>query len=208
MNRCNCLAAWMMLGWLTLAGCDSVTDNVAEETPEQVAAVAISPADGTTFSDHLTVTLSTPTEGATIYYTLDGNNPVEATGIEYDGPFEIASSDLDSPWVTVQARAVKDEMLPSSMVSIELTAMDVPLTMPSVTPASREFSSSLTVTMTTTVTDGEIRYTTDGSDPTASSKKYTGSFSVTATTTVKARVYQGSLMPSAIVTRTYTLVAE
>lgn len=202
MSRCN-WTAWMVLGVLALVGCDSTTDDTTDDTLEQVAAVAISPADGATFSDSITVTLSTMTEGATIYYTLDGNNPVEDTGIEYTGPFEVASSELDSPWVTVKARAVKDEMLPSSMVSIELTAMDVPLATPTVTD-SGTFTSSKAVTMTTTVTDGVIRYTTDNSDPTAASTRYISPLSLSATTTVKARVYKGDLTPSAVVTRTYT----
>ena len=43
----------------------------------------------------LSVTLSNPNPSGTIYYTLDGSAPTRANGILYDGPIEIASSDIE-----------------------------------------------------------------------------------------------------------------
>ena len=52
--------------------------------------------------------------------------------------------------------------------------------------------------------DGEIYYTTDGTNPTVSSTKYTTPFSVTSGTVVKAIAVQTGLKPSNVVSKTVT----
>jgi hypothetical protein len=53
---------------------------------------------------------------------------------------------------------------------------------------------------------GQIRYTLDGSVPTASSALYAVPLNVTAARTIKARVFQNGLLPSAVIAKTYMLV--
>lgn len=55
--------------------------------------------------------------------------------------------------------------------------------------ASGTFSSSFSLALSGTVSGQEIRYTTNGSLPTASSTLYSGPFNVGATTLVRARIY-------------------
>lgn len=50
---------------------------------------------------------------------------------------------------------------------------------------------------------GEIRYTTDGSMPTASSDLYTAPLQITSTTVVRARSFDPNQWPSAVATSTY-----
>ena len=57
---------------------------------------------------------------------------------------------------------------------------------PSVSPASGTYLATQTVTMSSTVAGATIRYTTDGTDPTASSTAYSSSISVDASVTIKA----------------------
>ncbi len=76
---------------------------------------------------------------------------------------------------------------------------------PSVNPASGNFSLTQSVTMSTAVPGGVIRYTTDGIDPGPTSDIYTSALLLTSTTTVKARVFPLAGDPSAVVTRVYTL---
>lgn len=65
------------------------------------------------------------------------------------------------------------------------------------------YSNSLSITMSTPVPGGTIRYTTDGSDPNQSSARYNVAFSVNRSMVVKARVYADGLMPSRIITKSY-----
>lgn len=66
-----------------------------------VATPVISPADGTTFSGSLTVTITCPTSGATIYYTTNGSNPT-ASSTQYSGAFTVNAT------TTIKARAYKN----------------------------------------------------------------------------------------------------
>lgn len=72
---------------------------------EMVAKPVANISSGVTISGGTQIELTCETEGATIYYTLDGSCPCdEATRHKYDGPFTIATD------VIVKAIAVKDDM--------------------------------------------------------------------------------------------------
>ena len=79
---------------------------------------------------------------------------------------------------------------------------------PDIVPESRSYPGSVEVVMSTTVPGGEIRYTLDGSEPTAASPIYAGPFTLTATTTVRARVLRTNLADSPITTRNYLITAD
>ena len=53
------------------------------------------------------------------------------------------------------------------------------------------FSGSTTVTISCDDTEAEVRYTLDGTDPTAESTLYQASFTISETTTVKAKAFKG-----------------
>lgn len=72
------------------------------------------PAPGVTFTPSLTVSLSCPTEGATIRYTTDGSDPTDTSNI-YSAPFNISATTI------IKARAYKSGMLPSKIVTAEYT---------------------------------------------------------------------------------------
>ena len=70
-------------------------------------------------------------------------------------------------------------------------------------------TASKRVTITNSTVGAEIRYTTNGVDPTVSSALYTGAFNIYATTTVKARGYKSGMLASeiavAVITKPATL---
>lgn len=82
------------------------------------------------------------------------------------------------------------------------------------TPPSQTFRDRLEVTLATTVAGAEIRYTTDGTVPTASSSRYAGSpVALTGTTQLRAQVFVGGAaggrMSSAVyIARTFDLSSK
>src|SRR5699024_12153609 len=63
------------------------------------------------------VTLETRTDGAEIYYTLDGSDPSE-NGVLYDGPISIETD------VTIKTIAQKEDLAPSVVTEFSYTVYD------------------------------------------------------------------------------------
>jgi len=62
-----------------------------------------------------------------------------------------------------------------------------------ITPEANVFTNQVEVTMSDATGGVQIRYTTDGSEPTLASALYTGPFTLTDTTVVKARAFRSGL---------------
>src|SRR5205085_518391 len=74
---------------------------------------------------------------------------------------------------------------------------------PVLSPAGGRFTGAQQVTIATTTPRAAIRYTTDGSEPTAASTLYASALSLSATTTVKARAFRSDLADSGTATGTF-----
>ncbi len=150
----------------------TATFIVEELNPEQPI---ISPVGGTVFEGSLSVSISCPTEGATIHYTTDGSNPAAESPVYKR--FKISGK------TTVKAVAEKDGML-SEVVTAEYALGQCAEV---VVDAATSFTGSKTKVLLSCVTaDATIRYTLDGSEPNSHSRKYTGPFCVTESCVVKA----------------------
>ena len=77
---------------------------------------------------------------------------------------------------------------------------------PTFSPAAGSYTGQVLVSMATATSGAMIRYTTDGSDPTASSTVYSAPLMVASTVTVSARAFQNGLTTSARATATYTII--
>ena len=75
---------------------------------------------------------------------------------------------------------------------------------PQFSPSSCLFYPSTNVTISCATDGAEIRYTTDGSDPTESSTLYNGQIFIDDDATIKARAWESGMNPSVVVTATYT----
>lgn len=64
-----------------------------------------------------------------------------------------------------------------------------PLLTPTITPACATFTNEVEVTLATPFGNGEIRYTTNGNQPTSSSQLYTGPLTFGSSTHLRARVF-------------------
>lgn len=143
--------------------------------------------DGGKFVGPQTVTITTKTKGAVIYYTTDGSEPTEKSE-RYTEPFDINKS------VTVKAVAVKEGMENSKVA--EASFEKAKAKKPEITPDGGKFFESKLVTITTKTEDAEIYYTTDGSEPDKNSKKYTEPFAINSSVTVKAVVIKAGMEDS------------
>lgn len=74
--------------------------------------------DGSQIEANTRLSITTSTNGARIYYTIDGMEPTQETGILYEDAIVIESA------VTVKAIAVKDKYRNSNMVSASYTVID------------------------------------------------------------------------------------
>ncbi len=128
-------------------------------TPNAVAPV-ISP-NGGTFTTTQSVTLTTTTATASIYYTLDGSIPTTGSNL-YTGPISISGD------ITINAIASAPGYLQSgvSSATFTFTSEAPPVTFQ---PAAGTYNSAQQVTLSDTDTAAAIHYTTDGSTPTAAS---------------------------------------
>jgi glucosylceramidase len=151
---------------------------------------------GGTFTSVQTVSLSDATNGATIYYTLDGSTPTTVS-TQYSGALTISKT------TTVSAIAVASGYNTSAVASATYTIPTVAT--PTFTPATGTYYKSQSVTLSDSTAGATIYYTTDGSSPTAASTAYTAAISVTQTTTINAVAIAADYLNSPVATGAYTI---
>ena len=124
-----------------------------------------------------------------IYYTLDGSEPTEETGLLYTLPIEITRS------VTVKAIAVKYGYTPSETVTLEYLLPILYAPAASVLPGSYDAVQYVDLTAEA---GAEMYYTTDGSDPLENGLRYGASIVLTGDTCLKACAVKDGLVSDVI----------
>ena len=150
-----------------------------------------------TYYNTFDVSMSTPTAGATMRYTLDGSDPTASSTL-YTAPVAISSSS------TLKAKAFKNNWNDSGIASVSYTLKVVA---PTFNPLPDTYTTPQSVTIATTTPGTEIYYTTDGSDPYANSTLYTGPVLISTTSTLKARAYKTGWSSSNISSAQYIISA-
>jgi len=141
-------------------------------------------------TDSPTVTLTSATTGAIIYYTIDGNVPTVLAGTQYTGPIPITSTTPAT--ITIKAIAAKDGMTTSGMFTSAGYVFTAPpvasVDTPTATPSSGNYypGDTVTVTLATTTSGATIYYTTDGTTPTSSSTQYSQGAQISITSSTAA----------------------
>ena len=166
-----------------------------------VSAPGFSPAPGT-YTSAQTVTISSATSGASIRYTTDGSTPTATTGTVYSAPITISST------TTLKAIAYKSGMTDSSVTTGTYTISTI-VSAPVFSPAAGTYTSAQTVTISSATSGASIRYTTDGSTPTASTGTvYSAPITLSSTTTLKAIAYKSGMTNSSVTSGTYTITSS
>ena len=161
-----------------------------------VGAPSFSPVAGT-YASAQSVAISSATTGASIRYTTDGTTPTSSTGTVYSSAVTVSSN------TTLKAIAYKSGMLDSNVTT---AAYNIQVAAPAFSPVAGTFSTAQSVTLASTTTGATIRYTTDGSTPTASTGTiYSAAIAVNATTTIKAIAYKTGMNDSDVSSATYTI---
>ena len=136
----------------------------------------------------VTVYMGSAVPGADIYYTTDGSIPTALSTL-FTSPIEINQTTL------VKAVAIYNNT--SSDVVSNWYNINQRCTEPVINPNGGNFTGSVTVNLTTTTPNAEIRYTTNGAEPTTYSTKYTAPFDLgIGEHVVKAKTFHSSLSPS------------
>ena len=165
-----------------------------------VANPIFSPASTSSYTP-LSITIDTDTEDATIRYTLNGMDPSPSYGTVYSSAITVPSNTT----MFIKAIAYKDGWTPSAVVaayySVTGTVADVTFT-----PAGGIYTSTMEVELNSVTEGATIRYTTDGSDPTALSNVYNRPITLNSgTTTIKAAAFRSGWQQSGVTQETYTI---
>ncbi|GEM_PF-3430308 len=162
----------------------------------QAAAPLFSPEAGTVVPG-TKVAITSATEGAKIYYTLDGSVPTTASA-EYDQPIEVTGD------MTIKAIAVADGYLESEVAAAEYTVI-VPAALPTFDPESGEVEFGAKVTIASATEGAKIYYTLDESVPTTASVEYDQPIELTGDMTIKAIAVADGYLESEVATAVYTV---
>jgi hypothetical protein len=97
---------------------------------------------------------------------------------------------------------------PVTYTLVNVSASSTPtVDTPTISPNGGSHVGSVQVTLSCTTSGADIRYTTDGNDPTASSTLYSAPFTLTESKTVKARAFKSAMSDSAVASAGFTITA-
>lgn len=169
----------------------------ANTAPTKVATPTFNPVQGT-YSSAITVSISCATAGATIRYTLDGSTPTASSTV-YNGSMAVGASK------TIKAIAMKSGLTNSDVGSATYTIGTSKAATPTFSPAAGTYTGAISVTISSATSGATIRWTDNGSTPTASSPVYSGPMAVGASKTIKAIAIKSGLTNSDVGSATYTI---
>jgi hypothetical protein len=167
--------------------------------PAQAATPTFAPGPGT-YTSEQSVTLSSTTAGATVYYTLDGSSPTLAS-LVYSIPIAVSTT------TTINAIAVASGFAESGIAMGTYTInLPTQAATPTFSPPPGEYTEAQVVTLSCSTPGATIYYTFDDSGPSpGSTREYTGPIDVFTTTTIKAIGIADGYASSGTATGTYTI---
>ena len=173
-----------------------VPSSVASATfALNAAAPVFSPVAGS-YPSPLTVTLTSATPTAKIYYTPNPSAPTQF--VVYTGPFSLATSGK------VYALAQETGFTTSATVSAAYTIQTSAAT-PVFSVAAGTYPTAQSVSISDSTSGAVIYYTANGTTPTTSSAVYSGAVTVSATETLKAIAVAPGFTNSAVGTAAYVI---
>lgn len=167
-------------------------------TVQQVALPIFNPAEGV-YPTAQSVVITCATPGATIRFTTDGTFPSE-TSSAFSVPINISLSTT----MTIRAKSFLTGWASSATATGVYTITGTVAT-PVFTPAAGTYTIAQNVTISCATGGAQIRYTTNGAEPTASSPLYSAPVTISSTRTLKAKAFLTGWNPSSTATGFYTI---
>ena len=174
------------------------TYTSSEVVKETVATPAITPNGGELKYGNNTVSIACDTDGATIYYTIDGTEPTTSS-TKYTGAFTLSSN------ATVKAIAVKTGWNNSSVASASFTYTVETVATPVIAPNGGEIEAGTTISISCATSGATIYYSTNGAEPTT---VYSAPFALNEAATVKAVAKKTGWNNSATAQASFTIKQE
>ena len=152
-------------------GTPTEPDTPAQNTPPSVVLGPVfTPESGDVLST-ASLTISSGTEGASIYYSTDGSEPSSSSS-SYTAPVSFGTIGTGSH--TIKAIAVKEGHTSSAIAETSFTvSYSNTVVSPTFSPGEGNVLSTQSLTIRSSTSGAIIYFTTDGSDPTTSSTWYT-----------------------------------
>jgi len=169
------------------------------DAPVLTATGDVAPGDNT-FYFNATVTMTAGNDAA-IYYTTDGSTPTENSTL-YTAPVPVTTTS------TIKAVAVKANWQTSDVATLNVTITAPTVATPVFTPVAGTYADSVTISLSCATDNAEIRYTTDGSEPTSAAALYSTPITLNTTTTVKAKAFKAGWFDSETATAVYNVVYD
>ena len=138
---------------------------------------------------------------STVRFTVDGSDP-DASSELYSSPISISST------TTIRGIAIHSNGAISSIVAAEyIVSQSSPLqtAKPQFSPAPGSYPDPTSVTLTSSTPGATIRFTIDGSEPTALDEIYTAPIAVDSTRTIRAVAFSSALPESEIATGLFVI---
>jgi LysM repeat protein len=154
---------------------------------------------GGAYATAQSVSITSGSTGATIYYTTNGTTPTTSSTV-YSAPVVVSASG------TLNAIAVASGYGPSAVGTATYSIAPI-LPAPVLSPAPWTYTTAQTATITDATAGTTIYYTTDGTTPTTSSDIYSTPITVSASETVQAIAAETGYNNSPVAGGTYTIAA-
>lgn len=191
-------------GWIpseTVTGIYNITGQLTFITP------VFDPASGIYTAAQVVTINNTIQPETTIRYTTNGTEPTESSPI-YSAPIAVPLNTS----LTIKVKAFKADWTPSVTHTAQYTVTgQLTIGSPVFAPAAGIYTSAQNVVINTAQPAGAgavVRYTLDGTDPTAASPVYTGPISVSSSTQIKARAFATNWLPSDVYLANYVITGQ
>lgn len=148
-------------------------------------------------TDDTYVTITTQTQDATIYYTVDGSTPTTSSNV-YTSSFVIGET------TTVKAIAIKSNCYDSQVIAQTFTSpIQSPVISPDIWTTDGTSNQTIQVSISTTESDASIQYTV-GDPAFMNPSAYVEPFTISSTATIYAKTIKTGYADSYVISKTLT----